>query len=373
MKRILQLLDVESLENLSATSVYFDQLIASKYLTSIDIPFSVGFIEEVINSSSFEKKPLLKLRCKKTRDNFKIFEDMSDEYSEPLSLHTLIVDNYNYQYMLYSQMSLLSLSSLKEVDLMPVDTDLSLLISSHVAAYASFDCVLLKQISRLGTLINVTHLDVLVDHSLHIEEFMNLMPKLIHLGLTILTRTSLSKRKYLNEYLPRLEAVIAASKAPVLKITVAAETKRLVSKVLTNKYVEKLVVKGPCTFNVFPVMERLKEVEVQLVNSFPDICTYWRSKSNDRLIHRAGLCCVNIGSVYKKCPNVKVFMGVEVGAVSHDQSFTKWNTRMKKKFYEHYHNQGGCLDYRTWSKTRWFKKEVVLPQEIGHNRQLVGQ
>ena len=65
-------------------------------------------------------------------------------------------------------------------------------------------------------------------------------------------------------YLPRLEAVIAASKAPVLKVTVMAEPKRSVKKVFKNSYVEKLVISGPCTFNVFPVMERLKDFSLTL-------------------------------------------------------------------------------------------------------------
>ena len=40
-------------------------------------------------------------------------------------------------------------------------------------------------------------------------------------------------------------------------------------------------------------------------------------------MHRIGLCCVNIGSVYENCPNVERFMGVEVGTVSHKQSFAE--------------------------------------------------
>ena len=56
-----------------------------------------------------------------------------------------------------------------------------------------------------------------------------------------------SKHVYLNEYLPRLEAVVAASKAPVLKLTVVNETRRQVNKVLKNSFVEKLVVPVPST------------------------------------------------------------------------------------------------------------------------------
>ena len=56
----------------------------------------------------------------------------------------------------------------------------------------------------------------------------------------------------MNEYLTRMEAVVAASKAPVLKVTVKVETKRQVKKVFKNSYVEKLVVDGPCCKQAFP-------------------------------------------------------------------------------------------------------------------------
>ena len=163
--------------------------------------------------------------------------------------------------------------------------------------------------------------------------------------------------------------MVAASKAPVLKITVVAETRRLVSKVFKNSYVEKLVVSGPCTFSIFPIMERLKEVVVKLDTSSPDNnCTYWKSKVDDRSLHRAGLCCVNIGAVYEKCPSVERFMGVEVGTVSHKQTFTKWNTRIKKRFYEYYLQQGGSKELKAWAKTRWFTRRPVLAKEVGHDR-----
>ena len=177
-----------------------------------------------------------------------------------------------------------------------------------------------------------------------------------------------SKHVYLTEYLPRLEAVVAASKAPILKVTVVAETRRLVNKVFKNSYVEKLVVSGPCTLNIFPVMERLKEVVVNKDTSVPDHCTYWKSKADDRQLHRAGLCCVNVGAVYENCPSVERFTGVDVGMVSHKQTFTKWNTRMKKRFYEDYLDQGGLKEMKDWAKTRWFSRRPVLPKDIGHDR-----
>merc|ERR1712183_672008 len=77
--RLLLCLDVDSLENLSATCYYFDQLIAGRFLPSVDFPFPVDFMKEIMSTSCLDKKPLLKLRCKKPRDEFKIFPDMSDD------------------------------------------------------------------------------------------------------------------------------------------------------------------------------------------------------------------------------------------------------------------------------------------------------
>ena len=137
----------------------------------------------------------------------------------------------------------------------------------------------------------------------------------------------------MNEYLPRLEAVVSASKAPVLKLTVVNESRRQVNKILKNGFIEKLIVTAPCTFNMLPVMERLKEVTVKFnTTTLMTDCTYWKSKADDRVLHRAGLCCVNFGAVYENCPNLEKFMGVEVGSVDQKMTFKKWNTRVKKKF-----------------------------------------
>ena len=167
----------------------------------------------------------------------------------------------------------------------------------------------------------------------------------------------LSKQTFLIEYLPRLEAVVAASKAPVLKLTVVTESRHPVNKILKNSFIEKLIVTGPCTFNLFPVMERLKEVTVIFNTTF---CTYWKSKADDQFLHRAGLCCVNMGAVYEKCPNMEKFMGVDVGMITQKQSFNKWNTRVKKKFYKYYQNHGGLMELKPWAKARWFSRRPVV-------------
>ena len=140
-------------------------------------------------------------------------------------------------------------------------------------------------------------------------------------------------------------------------------------KVLKNSFVEQSVVSGPCTFNVFPVMEKLKEVEVNLNRvmmpgsscySIPYCCSYWKSKPDDRMLHRSGLCCVNIGAVYGNCPNIEKFMGVEIGSISQEQTFSKWNTMVKIKFHQEYLEQGGSRGLKEWARSRWFCKRPVV-------------
>ena len=71
-EKLLMYFDVDTLERLSATCYYFDQLIAGRFLTSIDFPFHVDF------NAVFEKKPLLKMKCKKSKDDFRVFSEMPD-------------------------------------------------------------------------------------------------------------------------------------------------------------------------------------------------------------------------------------------------------------------------------------------------------
>jgi len=363
ISRLLLHLDVDSLENLSSTCCYFDQLIAGRFLPSIDFPLPVNIIKELMNTNHIEKKPLLKLRCKKSKEAIQIFPD--DDYNNnvlAISIHKLIcgLDPGLTNYLVFSQMSFLSLHKVKEVDLVPdsVEQDGKFIGQKVVNSYRRFDVQLLKQISRHGSLSCVTRLDVLVDHNLFLEQFMDQLPSLLELGLTILTKTGLGLHDYFDKYLKRLEAVVAASKAPILKVTVVAETRHQVTKVFKNSFVEKLVVTGPCTFHVYPVMEKLKEVVVKLNTTLP--CKYWNCKANDRELHRAGLCCVYFGAVYKHCPNVERFMGVEVGIVTQKQSYAKWNTKIKKIFYKDYLNQGGSKIKKDWEKTRWLSRQPLL-------------
>jgi len=384
LRKLLLYLDVDTLETLSTTCSLFDTLIAGRFLTSINFPFCSEFAAELDATRLVEKKPLLKLKCKKSRKAFSI-----DGITSPMSMHKLIVDSFPrncnlINYMVHRQLTLLSLEKLREVDLVPESVweeeegGTSVISPGVMFSYGYFDYGLLKQISRMGSLSHVTRLNMMVESEVYLEYFITKFPSLIELGLTIVSKQVFNQ--YENQpqqqqvWAPmrRLQRVVAASKAPVLKVTVMKDMKRQVSKVLKNKYVEKLVVIGPCTLNLVPIMENLKEVEIIPESFPPSSCTYWRSRQEDRALHRAGLCCVNIGTAYQNCPKLERFMGVELVSIPQTLAFRKWNSRVKKRFYEDYLSQGGTKEFKAWAKARWYNKQpVVLTPPPPHPIQIV--
>ena len=97
LEKLLQFLDVPSLHNLSVTCSLFDQLIAGQYIISMNIPFPTEFLSELKSVSSIEKKPLLKIECRK-------FENYGLGYCPNI-----------LEYLLWTQLPLLDLSKLREI------------------------------------------------------------------------------------------------------------------------------------------------------------------------------------------------------------------------------------------------------------------
>ena len=128
VQTIFSHMDVTSLEQLSQTCSYFDQLINGKYLTSLCVPFDAHFLKEISTTSVVEKKPLLKLRCPKSEELFKVVYDDVDvpsvktQMMSQMSVHRVLVDitpNINTDYMIHLQLSFLNLEELREIDLIP--------------------------------------------------------------------------------------------------------------------------------------------------------------------------------------------------------------------------------------------------------------
>ena len=77
-------------------------MINGRYLTTVNLPFG-RFINDIKQSEILEKKPVLRLQCK---DDLDMFVDTSLEIK---------------QYLIETQLSLLNLSQVQEVDLVPVN------------------------------------------------------------------------------------------------------------------------------------------------------------------------------------------------------------------------------------------------------------
>ena len=136
LEKLLQFLDVPSLHNLSVTCSLFDQLIAGQYIISINIPFPTEFLSELKSVSSIEKKPLLKIECRK-------FENYRSK-----DLQMLVGVELGYcpnilEYLLGTQLSLLDLGKLREIDLIQGNLDAS---TQDMEKLHSFDEELLHQI-----------------------------------------------------------------------------------------------------------------------------------------------------------------------------------------------------------------------------------
>ena len=112
---LLLYLDVDTLENLSATCTYFDQLLAGRFLLSISFPFPEDFLAELKASSNVEKKPLLKIRCDKAGGVLKNFCRVSHGTRRSYYSERALEDISDY--LVSSQLALLFTDQLREVDL----------------------------------------------------------------------------------------------------------------------------------------------------------------------------------------------------------------------------------------------------------------
>ena len=202
---LMSYIDVKSLESLGQTCSFFDLLINGTYLTSLSLPFDAHFLKEVYNTGTIEKKPLLRLTCPKSKESFGIvFKDqpaaqgivppspqttMSD-----MSVHRVISDSKQdiTDYLIHSQLSILNLEKLREIDLIPKEHSAHPLQSSRIyEGYKSFDVSIMKHLSLNSWLTNVTSLSIMVDTTFFLEDYVNKMPNLQELELVIAAKTGL--------------------------------------------------------------------------------------------------------------------------------------------------------------------------------------
>ena len=83
-------------------------------------------------------------------------------------------------------------------------------------------------------------------------------------------------------------------------------------------------------------------------------------------LHRPGLCVVHLGSLHGFCPQLNNFNGLHIGNMS--DSFTKWNSKIKRIFYDDYILSGGEMEMDAWAEARWFQEKPSAPVLFGKGR-----
>ena len=218
LKKLLLFMDVRSMENLSRTCSHFDLLINGNYLTSLSVPFDAHFMKELYQTNIIEKKPLLQLKCSKSRESFgHVFIDnysttesvFSDDRTihgrkvmlmSRMSVHNVVQEDHNpdlTDYLILSQLSFIKLDKLREIDLLPEGVD-GITIEpntrySHYKSYQQFDYTLLNHLEVNCWLTNVSRLSILIFFdidAIYIEDFFlpEKMPNLQELEVVAASR-----------------------------------------------------------------------------------------------------------------------------------------------------------------------------------------
>ena len=186
--RFLSYLDVSSMESLGQTCSHFDLLINGRFLTSLSLPLDTTFLQEVKETKALEKKPLLRLESSKPRESGSKEEDAG--YGHFMAK---FIDSKRSlkEYIITSQMSLLSLSRVREINLVAKDLrgeDLKH-ATTMVECFQTLDRIILRQMSSLGLLANISRLDIMIVEDdfcqTLLKEFIPSMTSLLELGITI--------------------------------------------------------------------------------------------------------------------------------------------------------------------------------------------
>ena len=133
--------------------------------------------------------------------------------------------------------------------------------------------------------------------------------------------------------------------------------------------VERLHIIGPCSLQFRPVMEGLKEVKVSPIQGRTTACTLPNIAEEDRVMHRPGMCCIDVRGLWRKCPMVTSFFDISLKAhgnwsgdkaqvVFDEQSYPQWTSTCKKAFFKDYVRRGGQLDLKSWAKTHWNSRKL---------------
>ena len=165
---LLKYLPVDTLLNLADTCSYYNQLIKGRFLTNISLPFEKDFLQELREVRIFEKKPLLRLESTKP---YKLMWEL---------------DINSALYILQNQLALLDLHKVREVYLIPRGIAPGIedmwKRNGDMELFKALDLILLREMSALGLLRNISRLDVLIlDEDMCRTVLVEFMPALTNL------------------------------------------------------------------------------------------------------------------------------------------------------------------------------------------------
>ena len=178
--QLLSYLSVDTLLELSESCSYYHQLIKGTFITNLSLPFEAGFLQELKAARSLEKKPLLRLESTKPRKLIWEFDPNSA------------------QYVLQYQFALLDLHRVRELYLVPSailpGEEETWKRSGDMEVFKAMDMIILRQMSSLGHLRNISRLDILILDlefaKTVLEEFMPELTNLLQFGVFIAEPTS---------------------------------------------------------------------------------------------------------------------------------------------------------------------------------------
>ena len=161
-KHLLQFFDVKSLESLSSTCSFYDQMIAGSNLLALDFPLTMSMLEEIRNTDEIQKKPLLKLNCKKSKKSEQLPKCFSPDgmswqlhiTENFISAHDLaskVRSHADIKYFVAVQLAPFSVQQVRELDLVPesLRRDRRTLVSqSTLTSYINLDFHLLQYLTR---------------------------------------------------------------------------------------------------------------------------------------------------------------------------------------------------------------------------------
>ena len=177
-KKLMSYLDINSLQNLSETCIFYDKYINGQFQLSIKFPFDTEFLSELQSSKTIVKKHLLRL----TMNHIRKFFASQHIGTGGGKVHAT---DEQLRYLIRSQLMLLQTDKLREICTAPVrDTGLDEWNwNRDLEAIKEFSPFTLHELFRTRSLRNVTKFSMILGLPMHPVELHTLLPNLEELSV----------------------------------------------------------------------------------------------------------------------------------------------------------------------------------------------